>query len=59
LRCVAEGVETPRQLAFLAGLGCDDVQGYLFAKPMDERRMTTWLRAYGARPGVLAQEGIG
>jgi predicted signal transduction protein with EAL and GGDEF domain len=49
LRCVAEGVENQRQLDFLAGLGCDDVQGYLFAKPMDERRMTRWLKV---RPGL-------
>jgi diguanylate cyclase (GGDEF)-like protein/PAS domain S-box-containing protein len=49
LRCVAEGVETRRQFDFLAGLGCDEVQGYLFARPMDERRMTAWLAAYGAR----------
>jgi diguanylate cyclase (GGDEF)-like protein/PAS domain S-box-containing protein len=49
LRCVAEGVETRRQLAFLAGLGCDDVQGYLFAKPMDQKRMTTWLKLHASR----------
>lgn len=30
---VAEGVETPEQLAVLTRLGCDYVQGYLFAPP--------------------------
>ncbi|CAG9172137.1 putative bifunctional diguanylate cyclase/phosphodiesterase [Cupriavidus pampae] len=34
LQVVAEGVETPAQSAFLAGLGCDALQGYLFGKPM-------------------------
>jgi diguanylate cyclase (GGDEF)-like protein/PAS domain S-box-containing protein len=31
---VAEGVETPDQLAFLADEGCDAVQGYLIGKPL-------------------------
>lgn len=30
---VAEGVETPRQLEHLRGLGCSHAQGYLFGKP--------------------------
>jgi EAL domain-containing protein (putative c-di-GMP-specific phosphodiesterase class I) len=34
LRVAAEGVETEHQLDFLRKLGCDLIQGYLFAKPM-------------------------
>jgi EAL domain-containing protein (putative c-di-GMP-specific phosphodiesterase class I) len=30
----AEGVEDESQLAMLARLGCTNVQGYLFAKPL-------------------------
>ncbi len=34
LNIVAEGVETPNQLTFLAALGCHQVQGFLFSKPV-------------------------
>ncbi|MDY0012332.1 MAG: EAL domain-containing protein [Rhodocyclaceae bacterium] len=33
MEVVAEGVETPRQLAFLQEEGCETGQGYLFARP--------------------------
>jgi EAL domain-containing protein (putative c-di-GMP-specific phosphodiesterase class I) len=34
LTVVAEGVETPAQLAFLREQRCDEMQGYLFSKPL-------------------------
>jgi EAL domain-containing protein (putative c-di-GMP-specific phosphodiesterase class I) len=34
---VAEGVETERQESLLAGLGCDQAQGFLFGRPMTEQ----------------------
>jgi diguanylate cyclase (GGDEF)-like protein/PAS domain S-box-containing protein len=34
LQTIAEGVETQGQLDFLRGQGCNEVQGYFFAKPM-------------------------
>jgi len=34
LQVTVEGVETAAQLAILRELGCDQVQGYLFAKPV-------------------------
>lgn len=33
LRVIAEGVETPGQLAFLKSIGCDEIQGYIVSRP--------------------------
>ncbi len=38
LEIVAEGVETPEQLAHLRRLGCDLVQGYLIGRPVPATR---------------------
>ncbi|MFK7993928.1 MAG: putative bifunctional diguanylate cyclase/phosphodiesterase [Granulosicoccus sp.] len=43
LKVVAEGVETKLQRDFLVRQGCDQLQGFLFAKPMDKDRATTYL----------------
>jgi EAL domain-containing protein (putative c-di-GMP-specific phosphodiesterase class I) len=34
LTVVAEGIETPEQETFLRNHGCDEIQGYLFSKPI-------------------------
>jgi EAL domain-containing protein (putative c-di-GMP-specific phosphodiesterase class I) len=34
LKVVAEGVETEEQSRLLRVLGCDEMQGYLFSKPV-------------------------
>lgn len=52
LQVVAEGVETSEQLAFLVGQDCEYVQGYLFAKPMDEAAYGDYLRKQGPGSAV-------
>ena len=39
---VAEGVETEECYQLLCKLGCDQVQGYLLAKPMPEKELIDW-----------------
>ncbi|MBR0841983.1 GAF domain-containing protein [Bradyrhizobium liaoningense] len=41
---VAEGVENAEQEAFLRTHGCDEMQGYLIAKPLPARQMAELLR---------------
>ncbi len=40
---VAEGIETPEQIAALEAMGCDHAQGYLFARPMDPQAATAFI----------------
>lgn len=45
---IAEGVETPQQLDILLHMGCDQCQGYWFARPMPAADVPPWLRAFNA-----------
>jgi diguanylate cyclase len=56
LRVVAEGVETEAQRDILVRLGCDELQGYLFARPMSAVALALW--AEGAAPGSAPATGF-
>lgn len=39
----AEGIETDAQRQTLIDMGCDRLQGYLYAKPLDSQQLMDWL----------------
>jgi EAL domain-containing protein (putative c-di-GMP-specific phosphodiesterase class I) len=57
-RVVAEGVETAEQLAFLRNQGCDEGQGYYFARPAPAGQFASWLGAAACpAPRVVRSHG--
>lgn len=50
IRLSAEGVETEAQAAALRGLGCDVLQGHLFAPPLEAEALADWLVDRSAAP---------
>jgi len=52
LRVVAEGVETVAQRRFLEALGCEVLQGYLFAEAMAPADLTAWLDAHTGKSSI-------
>lgn len=42
----AEGVETDEQLHILRSIGCDELQGYALAQPMQPSELTAFLNAF-------------
>ncbi len=46
LDIVAEGIENPLEKGVLAGMGCTEGQGYLFAKPLAADDFVQWLAAH-------------
>jgi len=50
-KVIAEGVETTAQLEFLREAGCDEVQGYLFSRPLPALELEQKLRENWSLPG--------
>ncbi|NQU60582.1 MAG: EAL domain-containing protein [Rhodospirillales bacterium] len=46
MEITAEGVETEDQLAFLRALGCDEIQGYYFSRPLPGPEFEEFLKNF-------------
>ena len=46
LQITAEGIETPEQRKFLEDLGCNEVQGYLFSRPLPAEEVSSYLKEH-------------
>jgi diguanylate cyclase (GGDEF)-like protein len=59
LRVVAEGVERIAQHDILVALGCDELQGFLYAKPMSAVAMSQWSSSVtrSLRPPLIMTNG--
>lgn len=44
LKLTAEGVENEQQVEMLKGLGCDELQGFLFSKPLPAEKFDKFVR---------------
>jgi EAL domain-containing protein (putative c-di-GMP-specific phosphodiesterase class I) len=54
LRVVAEGVETPQEVEILCGEGCDELQGFFYAKPMRARDFAEWASARRTAEAIIS-----
>ncbi|ABE53862.1 periplasmic sensor diguanylate cyclase/phosphodiesterase [Shewanella denitrificans OS217] len=46
MNLIAEGVENERELEHLLQLGCNQIQGYYFARPMPYHALKIWLKEH-------------
>jgi EAL domain-containing protein (putative c-di-GMP-specific phosphodiesterase class I) len=52
LKVVAEGVETVEQQDFLRSNSCDEMQGYLFSKPLPAKEVTALLKGHSPKQNL-------
>ena len=58
LKVVAEGVETEAQHEILRALGCHELQGFLFARPMSAMALSAWAMDDDGTRGVEFRDSL-
>lgn len=54
LQVVAEGVEAQNEVEFLERLGCDQIQGYFYSKPLPPAELAAWMDSQRRRVALTA-----
>jgi diguanylate cyclase (GGDEF)-like protein/PAS domain S-box-containing protein len=58
LQVIAEGVETMRQLRYLARIGCDQAQGFFIGEAMAAARIPAWIESWREKPAAAEWRSI-
>ena len=56
LRVVAEGVETVAQYEFLRTHGCEEAQGYLISRPLEEPALRAWWKMQDTENRIVGRQ---
>jgi len=57
LRVIAEGVETVAQYEYLKGRGCEEAQGYLISRPLEEPELRAWWKMQDEENRIVGRQG--
>jgi EAL domain-containing protein (putative c-di-GMP-specific phosphodiesterase class I) len=55
---VAEGVETREEAAILFAEGCDEFQGFFYARPMEAHEFQAWVTNRKSENGIAAAHSM-
>jgi EAL domain-containing protein (putative c-di-GMP-specific phosphodiesterase class I) len=56
MSCIAEGVESPEDWAFVRKAGCTHAQGWAVARPLPATAISSWLERWPTDFQVLNRE---
>jgi diguanylate cyclase (GGDEF)-like protein len=57
LRVIAEGVETVAQFEYLKSHGCEEAQGFLISRPLEEPELRAWWKMQDEENRIVGRQG--